>query len=59
MQIDKESILNHRTEIIHKTKNHNKTIGVVHLNIKDKLAKCNQLNQTLPVLKTKNTQNYN
>ena len=49
IKIDKEVFLNHRTEIIHNIKIHNKTIKVVHLNIKDKLTKYNQLkklNQT-------------
>ena len=39
MKIDKEFFLNHRTEIIHNIRNHNKTLEVVHLNIKDKIAK--------------------
>ena len=62
IQIDKEVIFNQRIEIIHDIKIHNKTIEVVHLNIKDKLTKYNQLkkrNQTLTVLITQKTQNYN
>ena len=35
IKIDKEVFLNHRTEIIHNIKTLNKTIEVVHLNIKD------------------------
>ena len=62
IKIDKESFLIHRTEIIQNIKIHNKTIEVVHLNIKDKLSKYNQLkklNQTLPVLITQKPQKYN
>ena len=61
IQVDKEIFLNHRTEIKHNIKTHNKSIEVVHLNIKDKLTKYNQLkklNQTLPVLITQKPQNY-
>ena len=61
IKMDKEIFLNHRTEIIHNIKIQNKTIEVVHLNIKDKLTKYNQLkklNQTLPVLITQKPQSY-
>ena len=41
IQIDRGINLSHHTEIIHKIKIHDKTIEVVHLNIKDKLIKYN------------------
>ena len=60
IQIDKEIFLNHRTEIINNIRIHHKTIEVVHLKIKDKLTKYNQLkklNKTLPILITQKPQN--
>ena len=60
-QIDKEIFLNHHTETIHNIRILNKTIEVVHLNIKDKLTKYNplkKLNQTLSVLITQKPKNY-
>ena len=59
IKIDKEISLNYRTEIIHIIRIHYKTVDVVHLNIKNKLTKYNQLkklNQTLPVLITQKAQ---
>ena len=52
---------NHRTEIVHNIRTHNKTIELVHLNVKDNLTnyiKLKKLNQTLPVLITQKPQNY-
>ena len=62
IQFDKEIIFSHRIKMIHNIKIHNKTIEVAHLNIKDKLTRCNQLKnfiQTLLLLTTHKTQNYN
>ena len=60
IEIDKGIFLNHPKEILHNIKNHNKTIEVVHLSIKDKLTKYDQLrklNQNLPVLITQKPKN--
>ena len=59
---DKGTTLNHHIGITHVIKIHHKIIGVVHLNIKDKLIKYNQLkklNHTSLVLKTTKAQNCN
>ena len=61
IQVDQEIFLNHRTELTHNIRTHNRAIEVVLLNIKDKLTKNNQLkklNHTLPVLITQKPQNY-
>ena len=60
--IDKGTTLNHHIRITHVIKIYNKNIGVVHLNIENKLIKYNQLkklNQTPLVLKTAKAQNCN
>ena len=59
---DKGTTLNHHEGITHVIKIHNKIIGVVHLNIKDKKIKYNQLkklNQTTLVLTKTKAQNCN
>ena len=59
IKTDRETILNHHTGKIHNIRNHIKTINVIHLNIKDKSIRYNQLkkiNQTRPVLTTQEIQ---
>ena len=43
IQIDRQIIISHNTEKIHNIIIHNKTIEVVHLNIKDNITRYNEL----------------